>query len=164
MRASNWLHLSCGINLSRQIYGCQACCVSIAMQGVMTYWDRREWDLNLSVLPLVFLILGMRHEAASLKSVHFLHDRKIVTSELYVLPFFPSCTVTSSTIFRGKNVPICLVPDTHSPKAWTTLWMVTICIAYTERVFASTITPNASSCQCFQGTPNQNFMGKWLMT
>ena len=55
-----------------------------------TYWDSRERDFNWSVLPLVFSILGMRHEAASMKSVHSLRDRKAVTSELYLLPFFPS--------------------------------------------------------------------------
>ena len=55
-----------------------------------TYWDSRERDFNLSVLPLVFSILGMQHEAASLKSVHSLQDRKAVTSEPYLLPFFPS--------------------------------------------------------------------------
>ena len=83
---------------------------------VTTYWDSREQDFNLSVLPLVFSILGMRHEAASLKSVHSLHDRKTVLSELCLLPFFPSCTVTSSTIFRVKKVPMCLIADTHSHK------------------------------------------------
>ena len=129
-----------------------------------TYWDSREQDFNLSVLPLVFSILGMRHEAASLKSVHFLHDRKAVTSELHLLPFFPSRAVISSAIFTVKSVPMCLVADTRSPKAWTTLWMVTTCIMCTERVSASTITPNASYCQCLQGAPNEVLMEKWLMT
>ena len=157
MWVSNWLHLSCGINFSCQVYGRRGWCVR-------TYWDSRKWDFNLSVLPLVFSILGMWHKTASLKFVHSLHDRKAVTSELYLLPFFPSCIVTSRTIFRGNNAPMCLIAYAHSLKAWTTLWIVTICIIYTERVFASTIPPNAGSHTCFEGAFNQILMGKWLMT
>ena len=59
---------------------------------------------------------------------------------------------------------MCLVADAHSPKAWTTLWMVTACIVCTKRVFASTITPNASYRQCLQGAPNEILMEKCLMT
>ena len=59
---------------------------------------------------------------------------------------------------------MCLVADAHSPKAWTTLWMVTACIVCTKRVFASTITPDASYRQCLQGAANKILMEKCLMT
>ena len=108
----------------------------------------------MSVLPLVFSILGMWHEASFLKSVHSLHHRKAVTSELCLLPFFPSHIVTLLAIFGGNDMPRCLVVHTHSLKAWTTLWMVTICIASMERVFGSTGAHNASSRQCFEVDPN----------
>ena len=52
---------------------------------------------------------------------------------MYV-PILSSRMVTSSTIFGGNNMAMCLIADTPFPKAWTTLWMVTICIASMERV------------------------------
>ena len=101
----------------------------LAHECVMTYWDQRERVCNLSVLPLLFSMLRMWHETSSLKPVHSLHDIKTVTSELCLLPFLSAHTVASSTIFRGSNMPMCLIADTHSPKAWTTLWTVSIFIA-----------------------------------
>ena len=55
---------------------------------VMTYWEHGKRVFHLSVLPLVFSILGMWHKAANLKWVHSLQDRKAVTSELCLLPIF----------------------------------------------------------------------------
>ena len=81
---------------------------------VMTYWDHGERVFHLSVLPLVFSILGMRHKASTLKWVQSLGDRKAVAWELWLLPFFSSRIVTSLTIFKGNNMPMCLVAKTHS--------------------------------------------------
>ena len=123
----------------------------------MTYWDHIERVCNLSVLPLLFSMLEMWHDTSPLKSVYFLQDRKTRMLELCLFLFFSAHVIASSIIFRGNNMPMCLIADTHSLNTWTTLWMVTICMASTGRVFASTSAHNTSSHQCFEGSPNQNF-------
>ena len=102
----------------------------------------------------VFNIGDVAHEASSLTPVHSLLNRKPIMTEPCLLPSFSSCIVSWSTIFKGNNMSICLVADAQSAKAWTTVWMVTICIASVEGVFVSTRAHNARSYQCLQGAPN----------
>ena len=46
---------------------------------------------------------------------------------------------------------MCFVAETHSSQVWTTIWLVTVYIAFTEILFATTSSDNVSSLQCFQG-------------
>ena len=72
----------------------------------------------------------MKHQPWNLCTLCRQKDNNVRT--MYV-PILSSRMVTSSTIFGGNNMPMCLIADTPFPKAWTTLWMVTICIASTAK-------------------------------
>ena len=72
----------------------------------------------------------MKHQPWNLCTLCRQKDNNVRT--MYVL-ILSSRMVTSSTIFGGNNMPMCLIADTPFPKAWTTLWTVTICIASTSK-------------------------------
>ena len=132
LRVSNWLHLSCGVNLSYQICGWQVClCENCHMSArwhieitenefsiwasclsCFQYWGCGIWSIILEICA------PFAQQKASNVGILFAH---IV---------FLSHSYLKYTIFRGNNMPMCLVADTHSPKESTTLWMVTICIAW----------------------------------
>ena len=93
-------------------------------------------------LPLTFQDwgCGMKHHPWNMCTKDNQQRQK-----LWLLLFFSPHAVTSSTIFRGHTMPQCVIVHTHSPKACTTLWIITICIASMERVFVSTVTQSGTS-------------------
>ena len=88
VRVSNWLLLSCGVNLSYQICGRWACC------SRTDAWVRddilRSMTTNFHFERPASCLFNIGDVAWSLKSAHSSHPRKAVMSELCLVPLFSS--------------------------------------------------------------------------
>ena len=164
LQVSNRLHLSCCVNLSYQIYGRRACLCGDSHMNVRDDILRLTKDRGFQFKHLASGVFNIGDVAWSIiLEICALSERQKGSNAIiqYVCShssIFLSHSYLKYNLYGEIDMPMCLVAHTHSRKMWTTLWMVTTCIASTERVFAS-----LSAWQCetlisvFQVTPNSNF-------
>ena len=161
---SNWfaLHLSC--NVQFVISDLWPMTVLREDCDMSAWWHigttKNEFLIWVS-LPLAFQDwgCGMKHHPWNMCTKDNQQRQK-----LWLLLFFSPHTVTSSTNFRGHTMPQCLIVHTHSPKACTTLWIITICIASMERVLVSTDCSQCEPMSVSKEIQSKILMWKWFKT
>ena len=116
LRVSNWLDLSYGVILSYLIWGWRAHCLRAATRVCYDILRRERTSFEFERPASCVFNIGDVEWSITLEICALFAQQKVnnVRTMLAPIPFSP--IITSNTVFRGNNMSICLIADTHSPK------------------------------------------------
>ena len=115
LEVSNRLHLSCGVNLSYQIYGWSACCAKTATRVCDDILRSRRTSFPFECPASGVFNIGYVAQSINLEmSALFAGQKGSNVRTMFAPIFFISDSYLKYNL-QGNNMPMCLIADAHSP-------------------------------------------------